>query len=300
VTRWALVGAPADSVLRGGGAERSPARLRELGLAERLGGVDAGDLRVHVRGNVRDPVTGIIGSDEVIENTRVVREAVRERIGAGERVFVAGGCCANAPGAIAGARDVVGRIGLAYIDGHQDMWDGQSSTTGEAADMPLAVTVGIGPPEWVEAIGGAAVAASDVVLLGDRDHDETSAAGLPDPSARGVHHLPIERVRAMGPGGAGADARRILEQAAPAGVWLHLDVDVLDMRVFPATDYLDPDGMAMDELRDLLTPLARSERLVGMSLGCFNPEKDPDGACGEALVSLLEEALGSAVAGGQR
>jgi arginase len=139
-----------------------------------------------------------------------------------------------------------------------------------------------------------------VVLLGDRDHDETSAAGLPDPSARGVHHLPIERVRAMGPGGAGADAWRILEQAAPAGVWLHLDVDVLDMRVFPATDYLDPDGMAMDELRDLLTPLARSERLVGMSLGCFNPEKDPDGACGEALVSLLEEALGSAVAGGQR
>ncbi|MEX1263050.1 MAG: hypothetical protein WEE66_03790 [Actinomycetota bacterium] len=75
-----------------------PTRLREFGLPSRLGGVDAGNLPVRVRGNDRDPVTGIIDSYQVIANALVVREAVRERVVAGERVFLAGGCCANGEG----------------------------------------------------------------------------------------------------------------------------------------------------------------------------------------------------------
>jgi len=287
---WTFLGAPADSVLRGGGAERSPNRLRELGLPARLGGVDAGDLPVRVRGNERDPVTGIIDSDQVIANARVVREAVRERVAAGERVFLAGGCCANAPGAIAGAADG-SRIGLVYVDGHQDMWDGRTSTTGEAADMPLGVAIGIGPPQWVEAIDGPAVAGRDAVLLGNRDHDETSSAGLPNPADLGLTYLPIERVRELGPKAAGLSALQMQEERDLSTFWLHLDVDVLDMDVFPATDYLDPNGMSWDELRAVLTPLGRADGLLGMSLGCFNPEKDPDGSCGVALVDLLSDVL---------
>jgi len=287
VSRWAFIGAPADSVLRGGGAELAPDRLRALELPARLGASDGGDLPVRVRGDRRDPVTGIVGSDDVIANAAIVRAAVHARLGDGERVFLSGGCCANAPGAIAGARDAAGRLGLVYIDGHQDMWDGKTSTSGEAADMPLAVAIGSGPPSWVEATGGAAVHASDVVLLGDRDLEETRAAGLPDPSERGVHHLPVERVRELGPGAAGSAALEMLEAEGVPGLWVHLDVDVLDMAVFPATDYLAPGGMSWDELRAVMAPFAQSSRLVGISLGCFNPEKDLDGSCGEALVDLL-------------
>ena len=284
---WTFVGAPADSVLRGGGSERSPDRLRELRLPDRLGATDVGDLPVRVRGNERHPVTGIIGSDEVIANARVVRDAVARLVAQGERVFLAGGCCANGPGAIAGAARS-GRLGLVYVDGHEDMWDGRTSTTGEAADMPLAVAIGEGPAAWVEAIGGPAVAAADVTLLGNRDHEETSSAGLPDPADRGLGHLPIERVRELGARSAGESA---LGAAGADRFWLHLDVDVLDMLVFPATDYLDPDGMSWAELRDVLTPLGRAQGLTGVSLGCFNPDKDPDGSCGEALVDLLGDVL---------
>jgi len=63
------------------------------------------------------------------------------------------------------------------------------------------------------------------------------------------------------------------------------------MAVFPATDYLDPGGMSWDELRDVLTPFGRSAGLLGVSLGCFNPDKDPDGSCGEALADLLVQVL---------
>jgi arginase len=74
-------------------------------------------------------------------------------------------------------------------------------------------------------------------------------------------------------------------------VWLHFDVDVLDQDAFPATDYLMPNGMSWDELQPVLTALASAPMLIGVSLGCYNPDKDPDGACGRALVDALRSAL---------
>jgi arginase len=76
-----------------------------------------------------------------------------------------------------------------------------------------------------------------------------------------------------------------------AGFWLHLDVDVLDERAFPATDYLMPGGLELDELVALMRPLASSRALVGASLGCYNPERDPGGWNGRALVELWRAAV---------
>jgi arginase len=98
-------------------------------------------------------------------------------------------------------------------------------------------------------------------------------------------------VRELGAGPAGATALSAIGDPALAGIWLHLDVDVLDMDVFPATDYLDPGGMTWDELAEALDPIGRATALRGMSLGCFNPEKDPDGSCGAKLVDLLVDVL---------
>ena len=88
-----------------------------------------------------------------------------------------------------------------------------------------------------------------------------------------------------------SSALQILQEAGSPTFWLHLDVDVLDMDAFPATDYLDPNGMSWDELREVLTPLGRADGLLGVSLGCFNPEKDPDGSCGVVLTDLIEQVL---------
>ena len=52
-----------------------------------------------------------------------------------------------------------------------------------------------------------------------------------------------------------------------------------------------PDGLSMPELRAIFAPLAGSEGLIGVNVTCFNPEKDPDGSCGAALVELLETTL---------
>ncbi len=286
-----FVGVPIDSVGRAGGTEHAPDALRELGLPSVLGGTDGGDLDVRIRGEERDPGTGIVGSDDVLATTRTIREAVAARIGRGERPFLAGGCCTEVPGALAGARDSLGRVGLAYLDGHIDLYDGDTSPTGEAADMPISVAVGRGPDAWVDAAGGASLAVADAALIGYRDKDESRTYDMVQPEELGewAADLAVEEVRADGPAAVGERVAAVLAGRTP--YWLHLDVDVLDQEVFPATDYLLPGGMSWEELAPVLGPIASSERLVGISLGCYNPEKDPGGGCGRALVDALGAAL---------
>ena len=151
-----LIGAPIDSVGRGGGAELGPVALRELGLAETLGASDRGDLEIRIRGDDRDPGTGLIAVDDVLAATTAIRSTVAEAVAGGDRPLVLGGCCSELPGAIGGARDALGSVGLAYVDGHADLYDGRTSTTGEAADMGISVILGLGPQGWVEAAGGPA------------------------------------------------------------------------------------------------------------------------------------------------
>ena len=47
----------------------------------------------------------------------------------------------------------------------------------------------------------------------------------------------------------------------------------------------------MEELGELLAPLAASPGLAGVSLGCVNPEKDPDGSCVTRTADLLGAAF---------
>lgn len=279
------IGVPIDSVTRNGGSEHSPAVLRELGLPAALGGEDGGNLGVRIRGERRDPATGILASADVLETTATIRGAVAELLGDGVRPFLAGGCCAELPGALAAARDARGPIGLVHFDGHLDLYDGETSASGEAADMPVSVALGLGPAAWVEAAGGPAVEPQRTALVGFRDRAESVEYGMRQPETIDPPPLlrPAEDLHARGPAAVAAELPELL--GTP--FWLHFDVDVLDEKVFPATDYLMPGGLGWQGATEILTPLLASPRLIGASLACYNPEKDPDRACGRALVESL-------------
>src|SRR5918999_5425673 len=171
---FAAIGVPIDSVGRSGGTELAPAAVRERGLLEGVGARDRGDLDVRIRGDDRDPATGIVGAADVLAVTTAVRAAVREAVTVGERPLVLGGCCGLVPGALAGLRDAAGPAGVAYVDGHVDVYDGRTSPTGEAADMPMAVAFGFGPKPWVDAAGGPSATPERTVVLGARDPEEAA------------------------------------------------------------------------------------------------------------------------------
>ena len=203
-----------------------------------------------------------------------------------------GGCCTLVPGALAGARDALGECGIAYLDGHFDLYEGDTSQTGEAADFPLAAAIGRAPQALLDRVGGDAVVDPErIALLGPRDEEEAVGFGSPVPREVGITHFrDRESLRGADLATVGADAAERLAEGGRR-YWLHLDVDVMDQEAFPATDVLMPDGLSVAELSELIAPLLAHEALAGVNLVCFNPEKDPGGACGDALAELTLAGL---------
>jgi arginase len=295
--RLVITGVPIDCVSASSpdsepfGTELSPVALRAAGLAGATGAADAGDLPVRLVGRIRDEATGIVGWPSVQAVTGAVRLQVREVTAAGGIPFMVGGCCTLLPGALAGARDALGQVGLAYLDGHLDTYDGRTSPTGEAADMPVSVIAGNGPAAWSGDVGAPLVGPGQLTMLGPRDRGEATALGSVLPEDCGLEkELSPTQLRDRGLAAAGQDAARNLAERA-GRYWLHLDVDVLSEEVFPATDYLMPGGLDLAELHDLMEPLIGGPELAGISLGCYNPGKDADGSGARALVSLFGRLL---------
>jgi arginase len=286
-----VVGVPIDSLGTPGGTELAPGALREAGVAGELGARDAGDLAVRIAGTERDLESGIVGYPSVVRTCEGVRDGIEELLRAGAFPVVLGGCCALVPGVAAGVRRASpGPAGLAYVDGHLDLYDGRTSPTGEAADMPVAGLLGYGWSGLLATMGAMPVIAGrDIVVLGARD--EVEAADIGDlPVRLGLRvHSPADIAR--DPGALGRATRERFTVAA-VPYWMHLDLDVLDEAVFPATDYLMPGGIDLEQLAELLRPLGHDAGLIGFSVGCYNPEKDPDGRYGAALVDLLLDVLG--------
>jgi arginase len=285
-----MVGVPIDSmgVPSPGeprvGCELMPGALRAAGLAAATGAPDEGDMDVRIVGREVDPVTGMFGWPSVAVASAAIRDKVAGMLRDGDAPMLLGGCCALVPGALAGARDALGPIGLAYVDGHLDLYDAATTPTQEAGDMSIAVVSDLGPLPWCEQVGAPLVAPARVALLGPADRAEAASLRSAMPEDLGIPvELPPEVLRAAGMANAGRGARdRVGDK-----YWVHLDVDVLDHHEFPATDYPNAAGLSLAEAGDLLRPLTTAPGMIGFSVGCYNPEMDPDGECARALVGLL-------------
>jgi arginase len=292
-----MVGVPIDSVGAASaddapaGCELMPSALRAAGLGKALEAPDAGDMNVRIIGKDVDAGTGMFGWPSVAEVSTAIRAQVAALLREGKVPVLVGGCCALVPGALAGARDAVGPVGLAYVDGHLDLYDAFTSPTQEAADMPIAVVADLGPAAWCEHVGAPLVEPRRVALLGCADRAEAASLRSAMPEDLGIAvELSPAVLRSVGMANAGqATLGRVGER-----FWMHLDVDVLAHEEFPATDYPNAVGLSLDEAAELLRPLARSPGMTGLSIGCYNPDMDRYGQCARSLVGLLGEVLAQA------
>jgi arginase len=291
---WTVIGVPVDCSGNRRGEERAPAALRKAGLVEALGARDAGDLDAWMHDPRREADSGMIGYKRVCELSGTVRDAVRESLREGERPLVVGGCCTLVPGVMAGVRQAVGEFGLAYLDGHLDFYDGVSSGTGEAAEMPIAILVGIGPQGMTDLAGTAPIVAEqDIVILGERDRrarEEDFGQVPPSERAPELTHITATELRALGPQRAAAAAAAKL-RVDERPVWLHLDVDLLDEAVMPAVTYPQPGGPDWDDVLELARPFLTAPRLIGIDVTDFNPDGDHTGSHARTVVQQLARML---------
>jgi len=278
----AVLDAPIDCSGSGRGEERAPAALRAAGLVERLRARDAGEVDARIRDARRDPDTGVMGSVDVRRASMAIASRVRELLAAHEWPLVLGGDCTLLLGVF---QALPQGSGLWFVDGHADFLDGDTSPTGEAADMDLAILTGHGPPGLLDA-NAPLLAPAAAVLLGHRPDELAPDAAREnariDPA---IFALTAPQLRERGADRVGsAAAARLAERPA----WLHLDLDVLDESVLPAVTYPQSLGLDWNELSALVRPLVAAPNLVGMSVADFNPDRDPDGAHAARVVDALE------------
>ncbi len=278
------------------GVTGMPERLAALGLAEHLGVRLAERVTAPAYRPERDPATGVRNAPAIAAYSRALADAVGRALDAGHFPLVIGGDCTVLLGsALALARRC--RFGLAFLDGHQDLLTPNSAaTSGGAAGMDLALATGHGPPLLAN-LGGAGplIRASEVALLGYRDEDSVYDDPAIGPARAAMCRLNLTEVRAAGPARAAARALAHLLRPGVEGVWVHLDVDVLDDAVMPAVDDRQPGGLSYPELHALLAPVLASGRVVGLEVTIYDPTRDPGGHAGarlvDALVGLLRHAI---------
>lgn len=295
----AIVGAPSSIGIRpydSGEArqlDRSPGIFRELGVVERLGAVDLGDVVPPPYRDFVRPPGRARNEPEVAAYSASLGERVATAAGDGRFVVLVGGDCSVVLGALLGARHAAGgAIGLAYVDGHADFATPRESQTGSVASMCLGLAVGRGDTPLARLAGSnPLVESKDVALLGRRDasdpwygHEALAASEILD--------VPDEVLRARGFPAAAADSLARLASPDLRGFWVHMDADVLNPIEMPAVDSPEPGGPTLDEIVDLLAPLVRHPRALGFELTIFDPALDPDGSCAIRLVKLLETLLG--------
>lgn len=256
-------------------------------------GADLGDAACAIDSTKRDEHTGVLALPETVRAAHALADALGGALRdlSGRRPLVVGGDCSIMLGIFPALRRHVGRAGLWFLDGHPDYLDGPASETGETADMDLAVLTGDGAETLITLAGAPPmVVPSGVVLIGHR------ATGLDGGSADEVARLPADLRRidaatvASDPAAAGQRAAAWLADAG-RGVWLHLDLDVLDSESLPAVTYPQPKGLDWDQLVAVMNPLARSPRLLGVSVADFRPDLDSTGELATRILDVLDRAL---------
>jgi arginase len=297
----AVVGAPSsigirpydDGVMRH--LDRAPDVLRERGLIDRLGATDLGDVTPPPYRDYVRPPNRARNEDEVLRYSRALAERVTSATAHGRFGLVLGGDCSIVLGCLLGARRTAGdAVGLAYVDAHADFATPEESLTGSVASMCLGLATGRGHTPLARLAGRAPlVEGKHIALVGRRDATD-GWYGHAALAASPILDLPHSDAVTQDFGYLAAASLTRIASPDVRGFWIQVDADVLNPAIMPAVDSPEPGGPTAEELVQLLTPLVRHPRALGLSVTIYDPALDPDRSCARQLVSLLDTVFAAA------
>lgn len=294
-----IVGAPSSIGIRpydDGSMRRldlAPNALRDQRLLARLSARDLGDVVPPSYEDFERPPGRPRNEKGVATYSRELAKRIAAAGNDGAFVLVLGGDCSIVLGGSLAARQLAqSRVGLIYVDAHADFATPAESRTGSAASMCFGLAVGRADTPLAR-LGGnePLVQGKDTVLIGRRDDAEPwyGQDALPREGVLDLHH---QIFREMGAPGAARTALERVTRSGINGFWIHVDADVIDPTEVPAVDSPEPNGLFVEELAALLTPLVDHPLAVGMELTIYDPKLDPDRSSAAKLAELLERVLG--------
>ncbi len=255
------------------GVGRGPERLLEAGAEQALASQGA---------DVRTEVLEFGGTYSSEVNTgfdliRQVSERVRAALDEDDFPVLLSGSCFAAVGVVAGLGER--SPGVVWFDAHGDFETPESTVSGYFDGMGVTILTGGAWTGMRAAVpGDGPVPESSVVLAGARDFDVGEGERVRESQ---ITHVAAER---LGEPDALVEAA---ERLGASGLYLHIDLDVLDRDEAPVNVYSAPGGPTAAQLEARVAELLDRFPVRAVSLTAYDPECDPDDRVPPIALRLL-------------
>ena len=294
VSNIEIISAPSILGLRPGGVEELAQSLLGAGLAMRLQvslSVKHIDTLNALYSEERDPLTNCLNPQSISDFSHSLGAVVASAVNEGKFPVVLGGDCSILIGIMA-ALKIIGTHGLIFLDAHADFYEPEKSTTGEVADMDLAIVTGRGPAVLTNIHNLCPyVKDEQVIHIGQRDMEETEKYGSRDIRETNIACYSMADIEEQGIKKITAVAVQHAQRLPFESFWIHFDTDVLADEINPAVDYRLPGGLSFSQLEHLMNKLLTSVNIAGMSVSIFNPQLDTDGCIAKNIVNSIGRAF---------
>ena len=196
-------------------------------------------------------------------------------------VILSGSCFAGV-GVVAGLGERA--PGVVWLDAHSDFNTPETSLEGYLDGMGLAMLTGGAWQRLVAEVPGARpVPETAALLVGARDFDEPDKLRLDESDVRLVEAASLRSPEELLAAIEGLDPE-------PSGLYLHVDLDVLDSEVAGVNVYSAPGGVDADELEALVAAVLDGGNVRALSLTAYDPARDPEGRVPPIAIRLLRAA----------
>ncbi len=191
------------------------------------------------------------------ERLAALYSALAGMVAVGERPRVQAGDCLASLGVAAGLQRAGIESSVVWLDAHGDFNTWETTPSGFLGGMPLAMLAGLGDQSIVEALSLRPLPPERILLVGARDLDPGERLNLESA------HVPQMSVE------------ELAESEPPAGpIYVHLDLDVVNLDDMPAVDYPASGGPPAAVVRRALDRVFSSGRVTALSVTSWNPQLD--------------------------
>jgi arginase len=270
-----IIQVPYDSGHKSLRTGRGPEYLLQHGAGQVLS--DGGSQVITTSVEAINPFLTEIGT--AFDLNRALAGQVRAAVESSRFPVVLAGNCNSCLGTLAGL-DPAG-LGIVWLDAHGDFNTPDTTVSGFLDGMGLAMAAGRCWPALLKTIPGfQPIPETHILHIGARDLDPEEARLLAGSA--------VEVIRpGAGPILEPVEAALVRLREKAAGIYLHVDIDVLDTGDALPNQFAVPGGLAVDVVEEIVRKIKRRFELRAGAITSFNPDYDKNDQVVNAGIRIL-------------